>query len=432
MPSYSRQRDDPSAKGVFRRVALHKLKLIFLHKPGFLFLTSCLISLLLPINIFGQNRNQNEETNHPVKVPGISVPSLPDKVGETWMAIGNARTLSVEQVSILPDGDVYAEYGLQGLTTRFYTNGKAKLAIEVFQTRFASEAYGLFTFLRSNASGKRQLFYVGRLSVSISSESENLAMDQSFVNLLKKGIASEEGELPSLPFNLPEEYKVSESEKYLTGPFALARIKEFANLKDVISFAGGTQAAIANYQNGSRQMSLVIFEYHTPQLATDGYAQIRNHFENLSPQEKNSRLLRRIGNYIVFATNVQDRLVAENIFAKIKYAPQISWEGRKITDLPIQFRPTDPIVFEEASQTAQMIVRTFYWIGVMIFGAILIGFIAGSSFFYWNRYRRRKLGIDDVFSDAGGTVRLNLDDYLLEPKDYSSKSITEGKKADRE
>jgi len=411
---------------------LHKLKLVFSRKSRILFLTSCLISLLFPIHIFGQSGNQDKEASVPANASGINTTILPDKVGENWQAIGHTSVLSADQASILPDGDIYAEYGLQTLTTRFYSNGREKLAVELFQTRFASEAYGLFTYLRSKASEKYQMFCTGPLSVRISSESESQTVDQAFINTLKKGIVNQEGELPSLPFNLPEEYKVGESERYVIGALALAQIREFADLKDVIGFAGGTQAAMAKYQNGGGQMSLVIFEYLTPQLATDGYAQIRKYFESLSPQEKNSRLLRRIGNYIVFAANIQDIPGAENIFAKIKYAPQISWEGRKITDLPIQLRPTDPIVFEEASQTAQMIVRTFYWIGVMIFGAILIGFIAGSSFFYWNRYRRRKSGIDDMFSDAGGTVRLNLDEYLLERRDYSSKSIAEGKKTDGE
>jgi hypothetical protein len=59
----------------------------------------------------------------------------------------------------------------------------------------------------------------------------------------------------------------------------------------------------------------------------------------------------------------------------------------------------------------------------MLLSAILIGIIAGGSLFYWNRYRRRKLGLDDLFSDAGGTVRLNLDDYLLPPEETPVKQI---------
>jgi hypothetical protein len=211
------------------------------------------------------------------------------------------------------------------------------------------------------------------------------------------------------------------------GPLALAQVKEFADFKDMVNFSGGTHAVIANYNNAGGNLSLIIVEYHTPQLATDGYSQFQNYFGTISAQEKNSRLLRRIGNYVVTAINVQDMLGAENIIAQIKYSPKVYWEGKKITDLPIQFRPPDPLAIEEASQTASMIIRTFYWIGIMILGAIVIGFITGGSFFYWKRYRRRKLGIDDIFSDAGGTVRLNLDDYLLSSGE-PVKNIVEEKK----
>ena len=49
----------------------------------------------------------------------------------------------------------------------------------------------------------------------------------------------------------------------------------------------------------------------------------------------------------------------------------------------------------------------------MIVGAFVLGVLTGGTFFYWRRYRRRKLGLDDAFSDAGGTVQLDLEGYLL-------------------
>jgi len=57
---------------------------------------------------------------------------------------------------------------------------------------------------------------------------------------------------------------------------------------------------------------------------------------------------------------------------------------------------------------------------------MLLGIVAGGSVFYWNRYRRRKLGLDDMFSDAGGTIRLNLDDYLLSSDEPAIKQIGRG------
>jgi len=73
------------------------------------------------------------------------------------------------------------------------------------------------------------------------------------------------------------------------------------------------------------------------------------------------------------------------------------------------------------------LIRTFYWIGVMLTSAIVLGVVAGGLFFYWKRYRRRKLGLDDLFSDAGGTVRLNLDEYLLTTSEQPIKRIGQEK-----
>lgn len=373
----------------------------------------CLVSFLLLTTTFGQDRNEKEDANKASQVSGINNPKLPDKAGD-WSAVGAARVLSADQISALPDGDVYTEYGLQTLTVRFYTDGKTKLAVELFQTHFPSEAYGLFTFIRSYPALKRPAFQTGHFLVSLSGDLDAMETDHSLIDSLKGHIISDEGEMPSLPFNLPAEHKINNTDKYVIGPAALGRIKEFADLKEVVNFAGGTQAVAANYQNGNGQMSLIIFEFHTPQLATDGYTQIQNHLEALPAPERSMRLLKRIGNYIVMATNVQDTSSAESIIAKIRYSPKVYWEGKKITNIPLQFRPPDPIVIEEASQTANMIIRTFYWIGVMISGAIVMGFIAGSSLYYWNRYRWRKLG-NDGFSDADGSVRLHLNE---EDKDW--------------
>jgi hypothetical protein len=390
--------------------------------------TLCLVSSFLLTGAVGQDRNVDGVSNRAGKIHDINKTLLPDKIGNEWKAMGNPHTLDAAQFSALPDGDVYAEYGLITLTTRFYTNGKAKAAVELFQTHFASEAYGLFTFIQGYSDKNRLAFYKGQFLAGVSCDGEDTNSLQSIIDVLKKNITLEEGDLPSLPFNLPEEGKVRNTEKYVIGPVALERIKEFSDLKDVVNFNGGTYAAIANYQTAGQEISLAVFEYHTPQLATDGYTRFQNYLESIPTSKKSSRLLRRIGNYIVIADNVREAGPAEAIIAKIKYSPQIYWEGKKITNVPIQFRPADPIAIEEASQTANMIIRTFYWIGVMIFAAILIGFVAGSSLFYWNRYRRQKLGIDDVFSDAGGTVRLNLDDYLLDPSEYPLKRITENRR----
>lgn len=272
----------------------------------------------------------------------------------------------------------------------------------------------MFTFNLNKLADNRSEFFSGRYLISLSSEAAN-TVPPDLAQTLKNSLISSSGELPPLPSHLPDENKIPDSEIYLVGSAALARLDGFSDLKDVVNFSGGTEIAFARYRNGDSGLGLIIVEYHTPQLATDGYAQFQNYFGNLPEQERNQRLLKRIGNYVVLTTTAQDLPGAEKMIAQIKYNPGVYWEGKKMSDIPIAFRPPDPFALAEASHTAQVILRTFYWVGVMLFVAIILGFISGWIFFYWNRYRRNKLGFDNVFSDAGGSVRLNLDEYLLPP-----------------
>src|SRR5207253_4588372 len=146
---------------------------------------------------------------------------------------------------------------------------------------------------------------------------------------------------------------------------------------------------------------------------SDGYAQLKKHHDALSGEEQKRRLIKRTGNYVIEAVNVSDLAAAQAIANQVKYTARVYWAGDKMTAIPLDFRPPDPTVLEEARRTAQLLTSTFYGIGLMIVGAFVLGVLTGGAFFYWRRYQRRKLGLDDAFSDAGGTVQLDLEGYLL-------------------
>ncbi|MCI0336141.1 MAG: hypothetical protein L0226_01065 [Acidobacteria bacterium] len=356
-----------------------------------------------------------------------TVELLPDSLGEKWRATGPPRALNSAEWIILPDADVYGEYGLQRLISRIYSDGTTKASIEIFEMSYASGAFGLFTFNRNSLSSNRQEFHAGRYLVSIAGERNDKPIDPILIESLKKQFASELGQLPFLPSHLPEQHKIAGSEKYLIGSASLARVKGFSDLKDVINFEGGVEAITADYQNGIGRMSLIIVEYHTPQTATEGLLRASRYFESLSPSEKERRIFKRVGNYVVQAINVNDHREAAGIVNQIKYNPKVYWEGQKLSDIPIAFRPPDPAAVEEATKTMKILIRSFYWIGAMLSVSILLGMVAGGFYFYWRRYRRRKLGLEDIFSDAGGSVRLNLNAYLLPPGESSVKQIGDGK-----
>ncbi len=380
---------------------------------------SVALLLLFGSNVLAQNSDQRRDA----ETSQSSRDLLPDRLGEHWRAVGPARALSASQFAILPDADIYSEFGLQKILTRIYADGKARAMVEIFEMKFISGAYGLFTFNREHLQSGQHLFYEGRYLVKVSNDPAVTLLDQSLVEAIKPGLIGEAGQFPFLPSHLPEQDRIKDSEKYIVGPIALASLKNFGDLKEAVNFEGGVEVVTADYRNGNGQMSLIVIEYHTPQTASDGYAQIQNYFNALPQQEKERQALRRIGNYVIKAVNVHDLAAAENLISQIKYEAKVYWAGRKLSDIPLEFRPPDPVAIEEAIRTTQVLVRSFYWIGAMLLSAILLGIVAGGVVFYWKRYRRRKLGLDDMFSDAGGTIRLNLDDYLLSADEPAIKKI---------
>jgi hypothetical protein len=283
-------------------------------------------------------------------------------------------------------------------------------------------AYGLFTFNRGQLPPNSREWRQGRYVVRVSGREADADSDRQMFEAIKPDLIGGEGELPPLPLHLPEADKVADSEKFVVGPAALARLKNFSGLKDVIGFGVGAEVTTADYRGGGGQMNLIIVEYYAPQSAAEGESRIRDHFNALPQNEKDRLILKRVGNYVIAMSNVQDRPAAQNIVDQIKYQKKIYWAGRKFTDIPLEYRPPDPLVVDDMTRTVKTMIRSFYMMGIAILTALLIGGAVGFSLFQWKRYRRRKLGLDDMFSDAGGTLRLNLDDYLLSDKTQIDRS----------
>src|SRR5690606_19586121 len=119
-------------------------------------------------------------------------------------------------------------------------------------------------------------------------------------------------------------------------------------------------------------MDLIVIEYHTPQAATTGHQTLLDHFNCPRAEEQQRRIVKRTGNYVIAAANVGDRAAAEGLINEIKYEMKVYWEGRKFSSIPLEFRPPDPAAIEEASVTATILLRTFYGIGMMLLGALIL------------------------------------------------------------
>ncbi len=342
------------------------------------------------------------------QAPSAPPSALPAQLAADWRATGDVRTLPADAVSVLPDADLYSEFGLLRLHIRSYAKGNERVTIEAFEMKTTAGAYGLFTLHPGARDAAHKDLQQGVYYVRLAGN-----VDEALLGALRQEIAPDEEGMPTLPSHLPKG-AVPGSETYLLGPKGVGRLTGFESLGPALDFTAGADAAAAVYPNGNGQMDLLLLEYHTPQLASDAFAKHEALFNSLPENEKSRRLLKRIGNYIALAIGVQDRPAAQALVDQIKYTPKVYWYGKKLRDIPLDFRPVDPAAAEEAFQTTAIIVRSLYGVVLMLGTAICIGIFAGGAFFLWNRRRRRKLGLDDAFSDAGGSVRLNLDDYLPE------------------
>lgn len=335
--------------------------------------------------------------------------ALPVTVVSKWRITKVIRILKGKECEALPDGEIGLEYGLNSVAISNYTNGKDEYVVESFAMRFPSGAYGFFTFLQSRRDKGQRLFWAGHQLIRVRRENSSTSISSDFFEGLKKAFEGHNSIPPPLTTHLPKKNRIAGEEVYLIGSKALASHPRFGLLKDGVNFEGGTEAVSAEYHQSEKSLGLLLLEFHTPQLATDGYAKLDALKSTLSEPSFSQTVIKRVGNYVVVATPVKDAKTAESTLGEIKYTAVVHWEGKTYSAIPLEYRPPDTAALEEASETALVLLRTFYWIGSMLALAAIFGVCTGSGFFYWRRYQRKKAGSDDLFSDAGGTIRLNLD-----------------------
>ncbi len=351
-------------------------------------------------------------------------PVLP---GTSWRADGPSRVLTGLEFAIVAGGDVFAEYGLERVAIQRYRQTRARMLMEVFEMRFSSGAFGLFTFNRDSLAAGRHELIAGRYLVSIVMEGGAQEIDRQAIDAVTQLFASIKlADLPPLVKHLPVQNKIGGSEKYLVGPAALGRLEGFSDIRDSVDFTGGVEVVTASYQTGNGITRLMIIEYHTPQSASVGYESAMSRHNTRSEDEKTRRILKRVGNYIVEAIVDGDSSLAGAIVNQVKYEQTVYWEGKKFSDIPLAYRGPDQYAIEEARETATVLIQTFYAIGFMLASSVVLGVFTGWAVFYWRRLRRRRLGMDDLFSDAGETVRLNLDEFLFQPKERPIKLLGKG------
>lgn len=343
---------------------------------------------------------------------------------------------------------IYQEYKVISAASREY----ARVRVDVFHTQNQFAAFGLFSFIARAAKGQPAqqdlgqgsarlngefVFWKGSFFVRLRDATQRpsraaSAAHEALARAIAGAIVSPSAgvKYPPLLDSLPTASRVSGSERYFLGPESLNA--EFKHGSEMFDFVGETEAATAEYKqdqgsNGgtaqaatpnqpaagtrsgpmtgssastsSSPLKLVIVECHTPEFATDEMARVTGYIASLPEIEQQQIVFKRTGNYIVAAVNVGDREFAEGLINSVQYPYTVKWLRNPL------WAANDPFRVQKA---ADMLLSTFGLLGLILLTVLMGGTVFGTTVFLKRRKQQR-----EVFSDAGGMLRLDIEPFVL-------------------
>lgn len=398
-----------------------------------------LLILLAPLAI--KARQPTPDSSRPVAV----APSHPLSTMLPGRLAGFTATSEVTPVEgdrfadlVSDQAKAFQEYRILAAAFRQYGN----LRVEVFQTRNQSSAFGLFTYVSGHSREAEEnigsggalvagdvVFWKGSYFVRVAakqppraSRGAAIAMARALANAIDS--PGEAVVRPALLESLPALQMIPGSERYFLGPESLGEYVERG--REMFVFPGDAEAVLAEYNQttatgplgqgaansaadnsnsaaraempvSQAALTLIIIEYHTPQFASDAFVSLSRFVESLPEEERSQILFEREGNYLVKAAKVRNRELAQTLMASIQYPYTVKWLRNPL------WPTNDPFRMEK---TAQMLVSTFGLLGLILLTVLLFGSAFGATIFLKRRKRQQ-----EVFSDAGGMLRLEIDPF---------------------
>lgn len=342
------------------------------------------------------------------KVRGDEIKQGKDKTGKEqvlvfsrYYELKNGFSISVEIQRANSEDDAYSLFTLNPLIRS--TVNKQKCEVGLVCYRWESAGDKGINFIKG--TGVVTITATSRVSPSNADEKQvnNEPLLSSLATLVADNIERGEGEIPSLIQHLPNWENVQTNTVYVRNLDALK--SALANLYlplplvfEAVTFVEGTEAVVAKYDTATK---LVIIEYPTPQLATDADQKIT---QKISELKSNDLLIKttykRVGNYSVFVFDAPDEAAANNLINKIEYGKTVQWLYG------------DPFENERANRkylttTGGIIITVLKTAGLALMLCLIIG--GGFGYFVFMR-RRKQAAMTTAYSDAGGMLRLNLDE----------------------
>jgi len=308
----------------------------------------------------------------PARAQGL----LPNSFGG-WSASGATQRLTagaIEQ-SAGADASVFQEYGTEGAAQRSYAKGAKTASVTLYHLADPSAAYGLYTFLRSDAlapadiasfasaSQNRALIVVGNLLIDVT-VARARPSDADLKNLAQYlAPQADTTPFPTIAQYLPAQNLVDGSEHYFVGPQALARVLPMGT-DDWVGFAYSAEALTARYRLAEKQDALLLLvSYPTQQIAAKEFDGMMRRFPidppGGAPAGQSVLYGKRISSMVALVVGAPGQDAANALLDQIRSDDQVTWNEPKQTY-------TDPSI-------GKMVVEAITGSGVIMLLAIVVG-----------------------------------------------------------
>jgi hypothetical protein len=181
--------------------------------------------------------------------------------------------------------------------------------------------------------------------------------------------------LPTLPGYLPDKKLIAHSERYILGPWGLAKWAPWISAS-ALAFQYGPEGVIGRYSLPGGEQTLAIFTYPTPQMARQQVAEL---------QKTPNLVVSRSGPLVALVPSTR----GAPLLTAVQYQASLSWDEKP----PVEVKP---------QSVAQMMLAIFTLAGIVLVFCVLAGL--GFAGF---RILRKRFGNGDALD---GMIVLHLSD----------------------
>jgi len=339
--------------------------------------------------------------------------TLPDRVANFKISLKPNNTFDLGKDPLVAGPQTLSDINTREYSDYFGADG-ARVRVETLRFPQDVKAYEVLSLFAARAKtpitadfgtagfqqGDEIYFVRGPRFVRLRNLKGDAANLPAFAQELSASLDKGEADTPVLIKHLPNPEEAQKTAVFL---------HSFANL-DKLGLQQGVFTAIQSQENADAALAaygpskVLIVEFNTPQLAKDNDERIVARIHELWKLGEPAPIAyRRVGNYSVFVFDAPDEQSAKQLIDQVKYEQVVQWLGE------------NPNILKRAQEeyvntTLGVLVAVVKASGYALLACLGLGGLAGALLFI----RRRAQQTEDAFSDAGGMLRLNLDDLTPE------------------